>query len=173
MQDLLQTLLESNSDSMNEAITAMFNVLFENTLGKPSSQDAIQQLTDTVGENIHKTDDGTKVVGLAANAGLGSEPLPGELDSILNDVNTDIAENMVLPELPTEDDLSNLPTGGGTADNTEYEDDPDFDLTAEEAAEPVLDEPMPDDFSLPMPTEDTGTDSGGEPSDGNEEFSDA
>lgn len=155
MQDLLQTLLESNSESMNEAVSSLFNVLFENTLGKPSSKDAVKQLTDTVGENVHKKDDGTQVVGLAADAGIGSEPLPGELDSIVNDVNNDMASDMVLPELPTEDDMQNLPTGGGP-DETQ-DDSPDFELTAEEASEPILDEPMPDDFSLPMPTDEPDT----------------
>lgn len=160
---------------MNEAISSLFNTLFENTLGKPSSQDAVQQLTDTVGENVHKKDDGTQVVGLAADAGIGSKPLPGELDRIVADVNDDMADNLVLPDLPTEDDLQGLPTGGGVDDHAE-DDDPDFDQTAEEAAQPVIDEPMPDDFSLPMPTEDDGgsvDDGAGADDGGDDGFSEA
>lgn len=149
MQDLLKTLLESSSPEMKDAVGSLFTTLFENTVGQPSSQDAVKQLSEKVGENVHKTDNGTKVVGLAARAGMGSEPLPGELDAIVNDVNTDIAEDMVLPELPTENDMSGLPTGGGTEEPSEPE-EPDFELTPEEADQPVLDEPIPDDLEFQL-----------------------
>ena len=156
MQDLLKTLLESSSPEMKDAISALFNTLFENTAGQPSSQDAVKQLSEKVGENVHKTDNGTQVVGLAARAGMGSEPLPGELDAIVNDVNTDIAEDMVLPELPTEDNMPNLPTGGGTEAPPEEGDGLDFEMTPEEADQPALDEPMPDDFDLQLIPDDGG-----------------
>lgn len=114
MTDLVKQLLESHSSVFNGAVEALFNSLFEAT-GPVSvnSHDAVAMLQNKVGENVNKTDDGTQIVGLAAQAGMGDGELPSEMDQIINSVNNDMAQNVELPDLPTEENLPNLPDNGG------------------------------------------------------------
>jgi hypothetical protein len=114
MTDLVKQLLESHSSAFNGAVEALFNSLFEAT-GPVSvnSHDAVEMLQNKVGENVNKTNDGTQIVGLAAQAGMGDEPLPNEMDQIVNSINNDMAKNVDLPDLPTEENLPNLSDNGG------------------------------------------------------------
>ena len=156
MSRLLNSLLESDSSAFNEAVESIFNSLFEEVT--VNSKDAVQMLQQKVGENVHKTDDGENIVGLAAQAGMGDEPLPNDLDKIVNDVNLDMAKDI---DLPTEQELPNLPDEGGTeADefgDDEYAewDDTNIGQSIEELQKP-LGNPPPDDMELPLlPDDDT------------------
>lgn len=153
MADLVKQLLESHSSAFNGAVEALFNSLFE-AAGPVSvnSHDAVEMLQNKVGENVNKTKDGTQIVGLAAQAGMGDEPLPNEMDQIVNSVNNDMAQNVDLPDLPTEENLPNLPDNGGPEamddgmGGEEVSNDiPDFDETQTDVSET----PPPDDIELP------------------------
>lgn len=150
MSRLLNSLLESDSRAFNEAVESIFNSLFEEVT--VNSKDAVQMLQQKVGENIHKTDDGENIVGLAAQAGMGDEPLPNDMDKIVNDVNLDMAKDI---DLPTEQELPNLPDEGGTeadefgADEESEWDDTNLGQSIEELQKP-LGNPPPDDMELPL-----------------------
>lgn len=156
MSRLLNSLLESSSQTFNEAVASLYNTLFEEVA--VNSKDAVDMLTKKVGENTHKTDDGENIVGLAAQSGMGDEPLPNEMDRIINDVNLDMAKDI---DLPTEQELPNLPDEGGTEEEPDELDDMDFedtnlDAPIEELTKP-LGEPPPDDMELPLlPEEESG-----------------
>jgi hypothetical protein len=157
MSRLLNSLLESDSRAFNEAVESIFNSLFEEVT--VNSKDAVQMLQQKVGENVHKTDDGENIVGLAAQAGMGDEPLPNDMDKIVNDVNLDMAKDI---DLPTEQELPDLPDEGGTVAEDEFggDDDMDWDDTnlgqsIEELQKP-LGNPPPDDMELPLLPDDDG-----------------
>jgi hypothetical protein len=161
MTDLLQELLESHSSRFNDAVESLFNTLFE--AAGPTSHDAVEMLQNKVGENINKTD-GSEIVGLAAQAGMGDDPLPNEMDQIINSINNDKAKQFDLPDLPNENDMLGLPDGGGV-DELPTEDGmnepdvsneiPDF----EETHKDISDNPPPADFELP-PFDESGSDEG-------------
>jgi hypothetical protein len=163
MDDLVKNLLESHSSSFNDAVEAIFNTLFESSGPVPvNSHDAVDMLAQKVGENVHKTDDGANIVGLAAQAGLGDHPLPTEEDKISNSINNDAAKDVTIPSLPTEEDIPGLPTGSimddGVGEDDIGGDMPDDNIFDDsEPFEDVSDNPPPDDFELPeisMDTED-------------------
>lgn len=159
MADLVKQLLESHSSAFNGAVEALFNSLFE-AAGPVSvnSHDAVEMLQNKVGENVNKTKDGTQIVGLAAQAGMGDEPLPNEMDQIVNSVNNDMAQNVDLPDLPTEENLPNLPDNGGPDAMGDGMDEfggeelsndiPDFDAT-QENIDNNPPPPPPDDIDIP------------------------
>lgn len=156
MADLVKTLLESHSSAFNNGVEALFNTLFEAAGPVPvNSHDAVDILAQKVGENVHKTDNGADIVGLAAQAGMGDNPLPTDEDKLVNAINNDVAQNVEIPDLPTEKDIPNLPVGGGelapeqpapAMDGDLPEDDNAF---GDEPFEDVSDNPPPDDFELP------------------------
>ena len=152
MSRLLNSLLESDSSAFNEAVESIFNSLFEEVT--VNSKDAVQMLQQKVGENVHKTDDGENIVGLAAQAGMGDEPLPNDMDKIVNDVNLDMAKDI---DLPTEQELPDLPDEGGTVAEG---DEDDLELDDTNLGEPIdeltkpLGDPPPDDMELPLLPED-------------------
>lgn len=156
MADLVKTLLESHSSAFNNGVEALFNTLFEAAGPVPvNSHDAVDILAQKVGENVHKTDNGADIVGLAAQAGMGDNPLPTDEDKLVNAINNDVAQNVEIPDLPTEKNMPGLPVGGGTAaPETQApeigsdlpEDDNSF---GDEPFEDVSDNPPPDDFELP------------------------
>lgn len=156
MSRLLNTLLESSSQTFNEAVASLYDTLFEEVA--VNSKDAVTMLAQKVGKNTNKTDDGENIVGLAAQSGMGDEPLPNEMDRIINDVNLDMAKDI---DLPTEQELPNLPDEGGTeADEFGDDEDAEWDDTnigqsIEELQKP-LGNPPPDDMELPLlPDDDT------------------
>ena len=155
MADLVKTLLESRSSIFNEAVEQIFNTLFEADGPVPvNSHDAVDMLVQKVGENVNKTNNGADIVGLAAQAGMGDNPLPTDEDKLVNAINDDIAQNVEIPDLPTEKDMPDLPDGGGAAiepPDTEIGDDLPVDDNSfgDEPFEDVSDNPPPDDFELP------------------------
>jgi hypothetical protein len=155
MADLVKTLLESHSSAFNNGVEALFNTLFEAAGPVPvNSHDAVDILAQKVGENVHKTDNGADIVGLAAQAGMGDNPLPTDEDKLVNAINNDVAQNVEIPDLPTEKNMPNLPVGGGTAapetQAPETVDLPEDDNSfGDEPFEDVSDNPPPDDFELP------------------------
>lgn len=156
MADLVKTLLESHSSAFNNGVEALFNMLFEAAGPVPvNSHDAVDILAQKVGENVHKTDNGADIVGLAAQAGMGDNPLPTDEDKLVNAINNDVAQNVEIPDLPTEKNMPDLPVGGGPAAQQPQspeiggdlpEDDNSF---GDEPFEDVSDNPPPDDFELP------------------------
>lgn len=156
MTDLVKTLLESHSSAFNNGVEALFNTLFEAAGPVPvNSHDAVDILAQKVGENVHKTDNGADIVGLAAQAGMGDNPLPTDEDKLVNAINNDVAQNVEIPDLPTEKDMPGLPVGGGPEAQQPQspeiggdlpEDDNSF---GDEPFEDVSDNPPPDDFELP------------------------
>jgi hypothetical protein len=164
MADLVKTLLESHSSAFNQGVEALFNTLFEAAGPVPvNSHDAVDILAQKVGENVHKTENGADIVGLAAQAGMGDNPLPTDEDKLVNAINNDVAQNVEIPDLPTEKDMPGLPVGGGPAaqqpESPEIggdlpEDDNSF---GDEPFEDVSETPPPDDFELPdIPLDDIG-----------------
>ena len=159
MADLVKQLLESHSSVFNGAVEALFNSLFESA-GPVSvnSHDAVEMLQNKVGENVNKTKDGTQIVGLAAQAGMGDGELPNEMDQIINSVNNDMAKNVDLPDLPTEENLPNLPDNGGPEamgdgmdefGGEDFSNDiPDFDATQENIDDNPP-PPPPEDIAIP------------------------
>lgn len=166
MPALVDTLLKSDSAIFNEGVRDIFNALFEEiSPSKANSRDAIDILQQRVGENVNRTDDGSHIVGLAAQAGMGDgDPLNGELDQLINEVNADEAHNVDLPPLPTEADVPDLPQP-----NPQPAEEPtqtaDSEISFEDAQTDISDTPPPDDMELPIdfgddggeeaPTEDT------------------
>lgn len=145
MSDILQTLLESCPDNLHDGVQEIFSTLFESETA--NSHDAVTMLANKVGENINKTDKGSKIVGLAAEAGLGNEPLPNDMDQLITSINSDIAKTTPLPELPTENDLPDLPDNGGII---EEPNDDDFDMSFDESQTDISDNPPPEDLDLPL-----------------------
>lgn len=156
MSDIVKNLLESNSKIFTEAVDTLFDTLFIFEAAGPvavDSHDAVKMLTQKVGENVHKTDTGADIVGLAAQAGLGDNPLPNEEDKIVNAINNDMAKDVTVPDLPTEEDIPNLPTGGGVEEEPiegfDEEMPEDSNSFGDEPFEDVSETPPPDDFELP------------------------
>jgi hypothetical protein len=115
MIDALKPVLEPTAEPFREAVNSLFYTLFENV----NSADAVDMLTQKVGENLNKVDDGTKIVGLAAKSGMDGEPLDNSLDSIVNDMNKMVADSTPMPGLPTEVGMEGLPEGGGMPAETD------------------------------------------------------
>lgn len=148
MTDVLNTLLESSSPVFNEAVSELFHTLFETA----SSKDTVAQLAQKVGQNIHKVDDGSKIVGLAAKSGMDGDALPPEEDELVNNAEEVANTALEQPELPTEKGMEGLPNDGGTEDTeSEFAEEPEDtsnDLSGEEF-ENISDNPPPDDFEVP------------------------
>ena len=149
MTDVLNTLLESSSPVFNEAVSELFHTLFESEV---SSKDTVAMLSQKVGQNVHKVDDGSKIVGLAAKTGMDGDALPPEEDELVNNAEEVANTALEQPELPTEKGMEGLPNDGGTEDTESefYEEPEDIsnDLSGEEF-ENVSDNPPPDDFEVP------------------------
>ena len=115
MHDSLKNVLESVSPSMKKAVTAMYELLIEGALNKPTSTDAVEHLQATVGVNPNEVKDGTKIVGLAGKVGMdGKSSLAKDEDQLLNQVSNDMAQIQPIDiQLPQEQQFDNLPQGGG------------------------------------------------------------
>ena len=122
MIDALKTVLESTSEPFREAVGQLYDTIFESM----NTADAVNMLTQKVGENVNKVKDGTEIVGLAAKSGMDGKPLDNTLDGIINDVNQIVADSTPMPELPTEDGMDSLPEGGGEPAPEELDDDDDI-----------------------------------------------
>ncbi len=120
MHESLKKVLESVEPTMCTAITAMYNMLFENA-ATPTSTDAVEHLQATVGVNPNEVKDGTKIVGLAAKVGMdGKTGLDQTEDELLNKVSNDMADIKPIDiKLPEEQQFDNLPDGGGQTVQTE------------------------------------------------------
>lgn len=140
---LREQLLESITPSFSDGVDALFSTLFE--ANTASSRDAVDMLQSKVGENVNKADDGENIVGLAAQAGMGDQPLPDEEDEMINAVNADVAQTVDVPKLPTEDDIPDLPTPEPqpieTSENLDSLDDMQADIS---------ETPPPEDIDLPL-----------------------
>ncbi len=119
----LRPVLDTISPKMRDAVICIHEAVF----GQPDSKDAVARLKATVGENPNEVDDGTKVVGRAAKAGIdGDNSLPEQEDEIVNAVAKDVAKLKPMAiDLPKEDDFANLPGDGEP---------------------PLPDEPLPEDI---------------------------
>ena len=111
MQNLNQVINESVDKAFGMAVEDIFFAVFES-----STKDAIQHLQDKVGKNFMATEDGTNIVGLAASNNYGErsdDPKENELKNEIDRVSENLAFNADIkpepPQLPSENDLNNLP----------------------------------------------------------------
>lgn len=149
MIDELTPVLESTSEPFKAAVENLYSLLFE-TVGKPSSKDAVDMLQAKVGPNVNKVDDGD-IVGLSAKAGFGDKPLDTDLDDMVTAVNQDMAKMTPLPEMPTEQGMEGLPEGGG---QTEEQPGDDLGGGEEESLDDLNDFDMSStqtDVDVPLP----------------------
>ena len=165
MENLDIVLKTSVDKNFGQAVEDIFVTLFES-----STKDAIQQLQNKVGANYMATNDGSNIVGLAARNNYGDRsdnPQENELQDEVNRISENIAFNTKIepdpPQLPSENDLSNLPPADPNnppapepSPDDDTDDVPDMSMDEVNESEPVFDDLSDDDIDKMFAEEGSG-----------------
>lgn len=165
MENLDIVLKNSVDKNFGQAVEDIFVAVFEST-----TKDAIQQLQNKVGANYMATNDGSNIVGLAARNNYGERsdnPQENELQDEVNRISENIAFNTNIepdpPQLPSENDLSNLPPADPNnppapeqSPDDDIDDVPDMSLDEVNDSEPVFDDLSDDDIDNMFAEEGSG-----------------